>query len=101
MPFFRSFVVAMRRCALVWSPAVGSRVVCWRQASDRSVRRAARQSTEERATAGNPRTVGAPSYGPGMDTTQTAPPLTTEDYWARMQALRDQLQHLQQAPEEW
>jgi hypothetical protein len=36
-----------------------------------------------------------------MDTTQTAPPLTTEDYWARMQALRDQLQHLQQAPEEW
>ena len=32
-----------------------------------------------------------------METTENAAPLSVEDYWARMQDLRDQLAELQQA----
>jgi hypothetical protein len=43
------------------------------------------------------RTVGGGSYGVAMETTEDTTPLSTEDYWARMQALRDQLAELQQS----
>jgi hypothetical protein len=32
-----------------------------------------------------------------MDTTENATPLSTEDYWARMQELREQLSDLEQS----
>jgi hypothetical protein len=41
--------------------------------------------------------VGGGSYGVAMETTEDTTPLSTEDYWARMQALRDQLVELQQS----
>src|SRR4051812_34652314 len=111
MPFLRSLVVAMRCGALSRRGVMRAEVSLRRSRCSGCVPGSRTTSCGTAAQSSEPpaspeirrsgfcggcraETVGGPSYRPAMETTQTTTPLSTEDYWAQVQALRDALARL-------